>query len=165
MRETLDNNITNSQDIKEKQDFSENQYYKMATRFVRVDLAEDAVDFRPIAIEPGVPLLDTAGANDKIMFKWLGSLIAEPEWQEDGHSVNFYVRDEQGGRLEEATVQLVEECDLEGPLAGQVEQIRERLNAAKAYSSAEDMMLRLQKPRSAHRFTVLQSSTNSSLIQ
>ena len=117
----------------------------MATRFVRVDLAEDAVDFRPIAIEPGVPLLDTAGANDKIMFKWLGGLIAEPEWQEDGHSVNFYVRDEQGGRLEEATVQLVEEGDLEGPLAGQVEQIRERLNAAKAYSGAEDMMLRLVK--------------------
>ena len=117
----------------------------MATRFVRVDLAEDAVDFRPIAIEPGVPLLDTAGANDKIMFKWLGGLIAEPEWQEDGHSVNFYVRDEQGGRLEEATVQLVEEGDLEGPLAGQVEQIRERLNSAKAYSGAEDMMLRLVK--------------------
>ena len=117
----------------------------MATRFVRLDLAEDAVDFRPIAIEPGVPLLDTSGANDKTMFKWLGGMIAEPEWQEDGHSVNFFVRDDQGGRLEEASVQLIDDNDLEGPLASQVEMIKERLAAAKAFSGAEDMMLRLVK--------------------
>ncbi len=117
----------------------------MATRFVRLDLADDAVDFRPIAIEPGVPLLDTSGANDKTMFKWLGGLIAEPEWHDDGKSVDFYVRDDQGGRLEEANVVLIDEADLEGPLLPYVEQIKERLAAAKACSGAEEMMLRLVK--------------------
>ena len=46
----------------------------MATRFVRVDLSDDARDYRPIAVEPGVPMLDRSGANAKILFRWLGGM-------------------------------------------------------------------------------------------
>ena len=40
----------------------------MATRFVRVDLSETARDYRPIAVEPGVAMLDRSGANSRIIF-------------------------------------------------------------------------------------------------
>ena len=75
----------------------------MATRFVRVDLSEEARDYRPIAVEPGVPMLDRSGANSRIIFRWLGGLAAEPVWDDD--LVGFYVRDDQGGRLEEVNCQ------------------------------------------------------------
>ena len=35
----------------------------MATRFVRVDISDTARDYRPIAVEPGVPMLDRSGGN------------------------------------------------------------------------------------------------------
>ena len=63
----------------------------MARRFVRVDLSPEARDFRPLALEPGVPILDASNAHGQILFKWLGSLAAQPEWQ--GESVDFYVVD------------------------------------------------------------------------
>ena len=55
----------------------------MATRFVRVDLSEEARDYRPIAVEPGVPMLDRSGANPRILFRWLGGMVAEPVWEDD----------------------------------------------------------------------------------
>jgi len=66
----------------------------MATRFVRVDLSETARDYRPIAVEPGVAMLDRSGANARMLYRWLGGMVAEPVW--DGESINFYVRDDQG---------------------------------------------------------------------
>jgi len=51
----------------------------MAKRFVRVDLSDAARDFRPMAIEPGLPVLDRAGANARLLFKWLGGLVVVPE--------------------------------------------------------------------------------------
>ena len=41
----------------------------MATRFVRVDLSA-ARDYRPIAIEPGMALLDPANTHSKILLRW-----------------------------------------------------------------------------------------------
>ena len=86
----------------------------MAKRFVRVDLADNARDFRPIALEPGVPMLDTANASGRILLRWLGNLDDEPEI--DGDSVNFYVRTDEGGRLEDIVCSPVTEEDLR-PLA------------------------------------------------
>jgi hypothetical protein len=60
----------------------------MARRFVRVDLSDGARDFRAVAIEPGVPVLDRPGASGKILFKWLGGMVAEPEWQADWYKAN-----------------------------------------------------------------------------
>ena len=107
----------------------------MAERFVRVDLSDTARDFRPIAVEPGVPLLDRSSANSKILFRWLGGLVAEPEWE--GDSVNFFVRDDHGGRLEEAVCQPAGDDDLKGPLKADVEALAERIESAKAETSTE----------------------------
>lgn len=115
----------------------------MAKRFVRVDLADNARDFRPIALEPGVPMLDTANASGRILLRWLGNLAAEPEI--DGDSVNFYVRTDEGGRLEDIVCSPVTEEDLRGPLAAELQKIEERLNLAKAENSTERLLLRVLK--------------------
>ncbi|MFH1266527.1 MAG: hypothetical protein ABIK89_12435, partial [Planctomycetota bacterium] len=107
----------------------------MAERFARVDLSDEARDFRPIAVEPGVPLLDRSGANSKILFKWLGGLVAEPEWE--GESVNFFVRDDQGGRLEEAVCQPASDEDLKGLLRGDADSLKERVAGAKPETTTE----------------------------
>src|SRR5271166_5463585 len=98
----------------------------MATRFVRVDLSETARDYRPIAVEPGVPMLDRSGANARIVFRWVGGMTAEPEWEED--IVGFYVRDDQGGRLEEAICQPASAQDLQGILCDDLAKLRQRLD-------------------------------------
>ncbi len=107
----------------------------MARRFVRVDLSDTGRDFHPVAVEPGVPLLDYSDANSKIVFRWLGGLSAEPEWE--GESVNFYVRDDHGGRLEDVVCQPASDEDLQGPLKADLEALRDRLAKAKAETSTE----------------------------
>ncbi len=82
----------------------------MATRFVRIDLSEDARDYRPIAVEPGVPMLDRSGGNNRIVFRWLGGLAGEPVWE--GDSVSFFARDDEGGRLEDVVCQPASDQDL-----------------------------------------------------
>ena len=108
----------------------------MARRFVRVDLSNTARDFRLIAVEPGVPLLDPSNANARILFKWLGGLVAEPEWEAE--SVGFYVRDDHGGRLENVTCQGAGDIDLQGPLKGDLEALRQRIAKAKPETRSEE---------------------------
>ena len=107
----------------------------MAERFVRIDLSDSARDFRPIAVEPGVPLLDRSNANSKILFRWLGGLVAEPEWE--GDSVNFFARDDHGGRLEEAVCTPASDEDLKGPLKEDIDALADRLEKAKPETSTE----------------------------
>ncbi len=110
----------------------------MATRFVRVDLTDEARDFRPIALEPGVPLLDRSGSNAKILFRWLGGMAGEPVWEEE--SVNFYARDDHGGRLEEAEVQPATAEDLKKLMADDVAKLKTRIAAAKPETPTERML-------------------------
>lgn len=112
----------------------------MARRFVRVDLSDVARDFRPVAIEPGLPVLDEAGANGRLLFKWLGGLVAEPEWA--GESVSFFVQDDHGGRLEEVVGQPASDEDLQGLLKEDLALLRERLAKAKAESPSERLVLK-----------------------
>jgi len=107
----------------------------MAKRFVRVDLSDAARDFRPIAVEPGVPLLDRPGSNSKIIFRWLGGLAAEPVWE--GDSVSFFVRDDHGGRLEEAVCQPATREDLESTLQDDVNTLKQRIERARPETSTE----------------------------
>ncbi|NQT16263.1 MAG: hypothetical protein HQ582_26130, partial [Planctomycetes bacterium] len=107
----------------------------MAERFVRVDLSSSARDFRPIAIEPGVPLLDRSNANGRILFKWLGGLVADPEWEAE--SVNFFVRDDHGGRLEEAACVPASNDDLKGPLQEDMKALGDRIAKVKPENSTE----------------------------
>ncbi|MHC4402905.1 MAG: Ig-like domain-containing protein, partial [Planctomycetota bacterium] len=113
----------------------------MATRFLRVDLSDNARDFRPIAVEPGVPLLDRSNATARILLRWLGGLTADPEWE--GESVNFYVRDDQGGRLEEAVCLPASEEDLQGPLRQDLQTVKDRLAAAKPANTTERAVQRI----------------------
>jgi hypothetical protein len=107
----------------------------MATRFVRVDLSETARDYRPIAVEPGVPMLDRSGANARIMFRWLGGMVAEPVWE--GDAVGFYVRDDQGGRLEDVICQPASSQDIATILKDDMAKLRQRLEQSKAETSTE----------------------------
>ena len=107
----------------------------MATRFVRVDLSDGARDFRPLAIEPGLAMLDKGGANARILFRWIGGMAAEPVWE--GECVQFYVRDDRGGRLEEVLCQPADELELRGSLKDEVARLRERLQHAHAETPSE----------------------------
>jgi hypothetical protein len=107
----------------------------MAERFVRVDLSSDARDFRPIAVEPGVPLLDRSNANARILFKWLGGLVADPEW--GAESVSFFVRDDHGGRLEEAVCTPAGDDDLKCPLQEDMKALADRIAKVKPENSTE----------------------------
>ena len=107
----------------------------MAIRFVRVDLSEEARDYRPIAVEPGVPMLDRSGGNARILFRWLGGMVAEPEW--DGDLVGFYVRDDQGGRLEDVYCQPATCQDLQGPLRDDLAKLRQRLEQSRGETNTE----------------------------
>ena len=69
----------------------------MATRFLRLDLSPNARDFFPIAAEPGLPLLDKSNANYRVVRRWLGRFVAEPEWH--GDVVELFVCDDEQARL------------------------------------------------------------------
>ena len=107
----------------------------MATRFVRVDLSETARDYRPIAVEPGVPMLDRSGANARILFRWLGGMVAEPVWEDD--IAGFYVRDDQGGRLEDVICQPASAQDLQGLLRDDLDKLRQRLDQSRGETPTE----------------------------
>lgn len=107
----------------------------MAQRFVRIDLSRDARDFRPLALEPGVPTLDDAGTNARLLSDWIGRMAADPEWE--GESVNFYVQDDEGGHLEDVTVQPASADDLRGPLKKELETLQERLSKAQPENTAQ----------------------------
>ena len=107
----------------------------MAIRFMRLDLSDEARDFRPVALEPGVPMLDRSNANAKIIFRWLGGMVAEPAWS--GDSVDFFVRDDHGGRLEEVVCQPVAAEDLDKLLKADLEKLRQRHRKAKPETPTE----------------------------
>jgi hypothetical protein len=107
----------------------------MARRFVRIDLSELSRNFQPVVVEPGLPMLDTEQANDKILHRWLGRMIAAPEW--DGSSVNFFVRDDSGGRLEEVACEPATRGDLQEFLAEELATLRQRLEQVRPATPTE----------------------------
>ena len=111
----------------------------MATRFVRVDLSAGSRDYRPIAIEPGMALLDPTNTHSKILLRWLGRLAAEPVWERE--SVSFFVRDDAGGRLEEIVCQPATREDLDGPLKDDLAELKDRMARARAETPGEEALL------------------------
>ncbi len=110
----------------------------MATRFLHIDLSDQARDFRPIALEPGVPLLDRSGGSAKILFRWLGGKVAEPVWE--GDSVDFFVQDDRGGRLEEVICRPVAAEDFEKLLKDELAVLRSRLKKAVPETPTEELL-------------------------
>ena len=80
-------------------------------------------------------MLDRAGANSRIIFRWLGGMVAEPVWEDD--TVGFYVRDDKGGRLEEVICQPASAQDLQGLLRDDLAKLRQRLDQSRGETPTE----------------------------
>ena len=111
----------------------------MAHEVFRVDLSDSAVDFQPVASEPGLPMLDSLGGNDAILSRWLGDLVAKPQWCPDG-SVAYYVCHHDGGRLEDVECRPSCREDLDGPLDDDVDRLAEQIRRARPESSNERLL-------------------------
>jgi len=111
----------------------------MTSRLFRVDMSEGARDFAAVATEPGLAMLDSAGANYGLLRRWMGSLAAEPELQSP-ELVSFYVREAERGRLESLTVQPATIKDLRGPLKAELDQIDAAIRKAKPESANEKLL-------------------------
>ncbi len=114
----------------------------MGTRIFRVDVGEGARDFQASALEPGVPMLDRSGANYLMLRRWVGDMIAQPDWEGE-HSVGFHIHPDDRGRLENVTCVPCTKADLEGRFKEDVEEIACRLNKVKAESSTEQLFLKV----------------------
>src|SRR5688572_1843324 len=115
----------------------------MAERIACIDFSKSPKDFRQIALEPGYPLLDRANANGRIVCKWLGRLAAEPERR--GDVVSWYVRSEQGARLDGFSVCPITPKDLKGSLRHELKELEKRLEAAQPKTKAEQAVHRTIK--------------------
>ena len=107
----------------------------MKPRLARVDLSDDARDFRAVAVEPGVPVLDTAGNNAQLLGLWLGRFVAEPVWE--GGQVAFWLPEEQPGRV---TCRPVTPARLHGPLRAELAELREKIEAVRPGSPFERLL-------------------------
>jgi len=114
----------------------------MSTRFLRLDLSTAARDFQVVALEPGLPLLDRTNTTYHVLRKWLGRLVAEPEWH--GESVDLFVCDDQGRRLHNVKCEPVAAGELshDSGLRKDLEGIAERLKGAKPESDSEARVLK-----------------------
>ena len=81
-------------------------------------------------------MLDRSGANNRIIFRWLGGMVAEPVWGEDD-TVGFYVRDDKGGRLEEVICQPASAQDLQGLLRDDLAKLRQRFDQSRGETPTE----------------------------
>lgn len=111
----------------------------MAAHVLRLDLSQNAVDFEPIALEPGVPTIDRGGGSYVVMQRWFGKFIAEPAWETAGE-LRFYVHDEHGGRLTQAVCLAATQDDLTGPCKSGVKELLDRLNRAKPSTPMEQAL-------------------------
>lgn len=120
----------------------------MAKRIFRVDLSEGARDFKPVATEPGLPMLDRANANFAILHRWLGTMAAEPVWIGED-SINVFVLGDEG-RLDRIDCVPVTKADLEGPLAADLKTLQARIKKAKPESATEQSLHRVTRQTVAH---------------
>src|SRR5712691_2547067 len=113
----------------------------MTEPFMRVDVSQTSRDFQPVALEPGLPMLDRSNSNGQTLRKWLGAYVAEPE--RVGDRVSFFVRNEEGRRLEGIFCVPVSDKDLMGELAKEFSELKKRIEAAKPQSSNEQLIHRV----------------------
>jgi uncharacterized protein YjdB len=123
----------------------------MAEPFVVVDLASSSRDFQPIALEPGMPMLDRLKSSYKTLRLWLRDYAAEPEISAEGNSVGFLiplrVRDgEAPGATGERPV--VDACvpvtvkDLRGPLRKELDTLRALIEKVSPKTATERALKR-----------------------
>ena len=130
----------------------------MSRPFLRVDLSGDDADFRSVAVEPGLPLLDRSNSVGTLLKNWLGRFAAEVVWQND--TVQFFVHDDEGCRFADMEPHLVSRSELQRGLKREYDELRTRLTSAKAHSLSAQaihrfMCAELLAPQPAHGFAHL----------
>ncbi|GDY07062.1 hypothetical protein LBMAG52_05480 [Planctomycetia bacterium] len=88
-----------------------------------------------------MPLLDSSNSRYQTLRKWLGAFAAEGE--RTGDRVAFFVRDEDGRRLESVLCVPILEKDLAGDLAKEFKELRQRLDAIKPQTPQEQLIHRV----------------------
>ncbi len=107
----------------------------MADCVVQVDLSEQAVDFRRLALQPGMALIDRSGAHLAILRKWLGTNMAEPTW--DGNFAKYQIRGEEGVAIDPKSFQPLTAAECRGAFRGEIEALAQKLEAAPARTGTE----------------------------
>ncbi len=102
---------------------------------VLVDLSDQAPDFRRLAVQPGLGLLDRGGAHAAILRKWLGSYLAEPVW--DGNIVKYELRTDAGERLVPQKIEPLSAADCKGGFRAELDILQQKLEAAPARTGTE----------------------------
>jgi hypothetical protein len=105
-------------------------------------------DFQPLALAPGLPMLDVNKLTYQILLGWFGDLLAEPDLGDEG--VAFYAQ--QNGRRQVIVDRaLVTREDLDGPLQSEFERLKKSLFDVRPVSPSERLIFnRLQPPISNH---------------
>jgi len=115
----------------------------MSEILVRIPLTGQS-DFHPLALAPGLPMLDVKKLTYQVLLGWFGDLLAEPEFDE--HGVTFHVQ-RSGRRKEIVERTLATEADLAGPLESDFERLKKALFDVKPVSPSERLIFnRLQPP-------------------
>lgn len=114
---------------------------------VRIPLS-GASQFHPLALAPGLPMLDARKLTYQVLLGWFGDVLAEPELSDEG--VLFYVQ-EDGRRRPIQEKALATTADLSGPLAGEFDKLKQALFDVRPVSPSERLIFnRLQPPIGNH---------------
>ena len=105
-------------------------------------------DFQPLALAPGLPMLDVNKLTYQILLGWFGDLLAEPELDDDG--VVFHAQ--RGGTRQLIVARaLATPEELDGALQPQYEQLKNSLFDVRPVSPSERLIFnRLQPPIGNH---------------
>lgn len=123
----------------------------MAQPFITIDLSPASRDFQPVALEPGMPMIDRLKSHYKTLRTWVGDFAAEPELSKDGHSVEFLIPfrvPAAGAEAKAAERPVVTSCvpatikDLKGPLRKELEELRRLAAQATPKGSTEQSLRR-----------------------
>lgn len=114
---------------------------------VRIPLA-GASQFHPLALAPGLPMLDARKLTYQVLLGWFGDVLAEPEHSDEG--VLFHVQQD-GRRQGVVEKTLATSDDLNGPLAGEFGKLKKALFEVRPVSPSERLIFnRLQPPIGNH---------------
>ena len=112
----------------------------MSEPALRVQLTEDTTGFRPVALEPGSPVVDGCGNVFQILNEWLGDLvtIAEAEW--DGKTLAFHVPISENERLVDPKCRRITGKHAKAELTETASRIAERVASVKPKTAMERLV-------------------------
>ena len=119
----------------------------MTDTLIRLTLSGTS-DFHPLALAPGLPMLDSKKLTYQVMLGWFNDMLAEPDLDDEG--VSFHV---QRGGMRQPILErsLVTDDDLAGPLSADFERLKKALFDVHPVSPSERLIFnRLQPPIGNH---------------